>query len=153
MSVSEARRITNRAKTARNIPAEKESKYIQECLNILNGSDHYLIPRNTNELPFNQEFRVLKFGNTQRSFGNENTVLILEGKDSKFGDEYDDEDFSIMLDYPFSQEPLLENLKKLMQLPSGYITVSLSHVKKSHSIDVLKFTFVREEEESKDETG
>lgn len=116
---------------------------IQTYLNSLNHQDNFLIERRVCELPFNHPFKVLKVSNFNRIHGMNQTVLKLDGNDSKFGDSSDGMSFIIALDEAFSKERNVMALKELVNDSNGYLTVELHSQKKSHSVNIFKFSFHR----------
>lgn len=124
-----------------NMQDENISDQVDELLDTLNDDNNFIINRSSSELPFGEPFRILKVANFSRIRGMEGTVLILDGTDSKFSN-YNQENFTLILDEVFTSNKIVDALHELVNNHDGFPTIALSHVKKSHGIDVFRFGFV-----------
>lgn len=127
---------------------ERSDEEIAELLSELNDDNKFLINRSTNELPFNTKFRVLRVGHFNRVQGMEGIILILDGTHSKFNDGFDDENFFIELDEKFAKTRLIDNLETLVKHSGGVLSIELCYVKKSHAVDVFRFSFTSNKRDS-----
>lgn len=113
---------------------------IETLLVVINDSNNYLITRDPATLPFNMKFRVIK-ANRYNFIQDTRTVLIIDGKNTNFRDEFDGENFCVVLSQLNSRVANFDATRRLATNGLGDLFIARIDFKGRQRIHVFRFSF------------